>query len=131
MKIPAFRLRNLAICGGNPNDEPNFLLQAHGNDCKCDLTDLAHFNIIPVNKILRRELNMAYDEGVAQRLRDMLQKIPAVSERKMLGGIAFMVNGNMCVGVLKDTLMLRVGLTSIIMPLNGHTSGKWILPANQ
>jgi len=52
---------------------------------------------------------MAYDEGVAQRLRDVMQEIPGVEEKKMFGGLAFMVNGNMCAGVVKDTLMLRVG----------------------
>lgn len=52
---------------------------------------------------------MAYDEGVAQRLREGMQEIPGISEKKMFGGIAFMVHGNMCVGVVKDTLMLRVG----------------------
>ncbi len=52
---------------------------------------------------------MAYDEGVAQRLREVMQEIPGVEEKKMFGGIAFMVNGNMCSGVVKDTLMLRVG----------------------
>ncbi len=52
---------------------------------------------------------MAYDEGVAQRLREVMQEIPGVAEKKMFGGIAFMVNGNMCAGVVKETLMLRVG----------------------
>lgn len=52
---------------------------------------------------------MAYDEGVAQRLRDAYQHIPDVVEKKMFGGIAFMVEGHMSCGVVNDTLMVRVG----------------------
>ena len=52
---------------------------------------------------------MAYDEGVAQRVRETMQEYTGISEKKMFGGIAFMVNGNMCAGVVQDELMLRVG----------------------
>ncbi|WP_455209230.1 TfoX/Sxy family protein [Kaarinaea lacus] len=52
---------------------------------------------------------MAYEEGVAQRMREMMQGIPGVTEKKMFGGIAFMVNGNMCGGVVNNELMIRVG----------------------
>ena len=52
---------------------------------------------------------MAYDEGVAQRVREIMAGISVVTEKKMFGGIAFMVNGNMCVGIVKEQLMLRVG----------------------
>jgi TfoX/Sxy family transcriptional regulator of competence genes len=52
---------------------------------------------------------MAYDEAVAERVRGALGKIPGVAERRMFGGIAFMVRGNMCCGVIGDRLMLRVG----------------------
>jgi len=38
---------------------------------------------------------MAYDEGVAERLRDTYRSIPGVIEKKMFGGIAFMVDGHM------------------------------------
>lgn len=51
---------------------------------------------------------MAFDEGVAQRVREMMTDVSSVTEKKMFGGIAFMVNGNMCVGIVKDQLMLRV-----------------------
>lgn len=51
---------------------------------------------------------MAYDEMLAGRLRDALRGAGPVSEKKMFGGIAFMLNGNMCCGVVKDTLMVRV-----------------------
>ena len=52
---------------------------------------------------------MAYDEGVAQRLREALSDEDDVVEKKMFGGIAFMHRGNMCCGVVGDELMLRVG----------------------
>jgi hypothetical protein len=52
---------------------------------------------------------MAYDEGLAQRIRDHLDDRRDLSERKMFGGVAFMLGGNMCCGVVDDELMLRVG----------------------
>ena len=53
---------------------------------------------------------MAYDEGLAQRLRDYFDSQGiGVVEKKMFGGLAFMLDGNMCVGVLGETLMARVG----------------------
>jgi TfoX/Sxy family transcriptional regulator of competence genes len=52
---------------------------------------------------------MAYDDHLAERVRDLLSYRGDVEERKMFGGLAFMVGGNMCCGVLNDELMLRVG----------------------
>jgi TfoX/Sxy family transcriptional regulator of competence genes len=52
---------------------------------------------------------MAYDEGLAQRIRELLIDDPGMDEKRMFGGIAFMINGNMSVGVVKDSLMVRVG----------------------
>ena len=54
---------------------------------------------------------MAYEETVAERVRAALAAAgaPEVAERKMFGGLALMVNGHMCVGVLGEELMLRVG----------------------
>ncbi|NOZ10008.1 MAG: TfoX/Sxy family protein [Gammaproteobacteria bacterium] len=52
---------------------------------------------------------MAYDEGLAQRLRECLDQFPCVDEKKMFGGLAFMVNGNMSVGIVKTRLIVRVG----------------------
>ena len=51
---------------------------------------------------------MAYSEILAERVRDALADIPHVTEQKMFGGIAFMVNQKMCVTVGKDRIMLRV-----------------------
>lgn len=52
---------------------------------------------------------MAYDKGLAQRVREILQDSPNVEEKKMFGGLCFMVNRHMCCGVLDDKLMARVG----------------------
>ena len=52
---------------------------------------------------------MAYDEGTAERVREIVQGRPGISERKMFGGLAFMADGHMFVGVLAGTLMARVG----------------------
>ena len=52
---------------------------------------------------------MAYDEGVAERLREAFGTHPFMVEKKMFGGIAFMVTGHMCCGVVDETLMARVG----------------------
>ena len=52
---------------------------------------------------------MAYDTELAERIRRILRPHGNVSERKMFGGIAFMVGGNMACGVIHDELMVRVG----------------------
>jgi len=52
---------------------------------------------------------MAYDEGLAQRLREHFAETRGVSEKKMFGGLAFLLRGNMCCGIVGDTLMARVG----------------------
>jgi hypothetical protein len=52
---------------------------------------------------------MAYDEVVADRIRRLLGQQKSLAERKMFGGLAFMVNGHMAVGVNADNLMVRVG----------------------
>lgn len=52
---------------------------------------------------------MAYDEGLAQRVRDLLVEHAGVTERRMFGGLAFLLRGNMCCGIVKDDLMVRVG----------------------
>ena len=55
---------------------------------------------------------MAYDEGVAQRVREALADESHVVEKKMFGGIAFMLRGNMCCGVVGEELMVRIGRDS-------------------
>jgi TfoX/Sxy family transcriptional regulator of competence genes len=52
---------------------------------------------------------VAYDEELADRVRRALAPREGLSEKKMFGGIAFMLHGNMSCGVEKDQLMVRVG----------------------
>ncbi|MBW3581477.1 MAG: TfoX/Sxy family protein [Euryarchaeota archaeon] len=50
---------------------------------------------------------MAFDETLAERVRKRLDAVP-FEERKMFGGLAFMVNGHMCCGILNDRLVVRL-----------------------
>ena len=52
---------------------------------------------------------MAYDEGLAERLREIFADRYDMDEKRMFGGLAFMVHGHMCCGIVGDTLMARVG----------------------
>lgn len=51
---------------------------------------------------------MAYDEQLAERVLQELADRPGLSERKMFGGVGFMLNGNMCCGVSGDELIVRL-----------------------
>jgi hypothetical protein len=55
---------------------------------------------------------MAYDTAIADDIRARIGNHPGLSEREMFGGIAFMINGNMAVGVSGGELMVRVGKDS-------------------
>ena len=52
---------------------------------------------------------MSFDEGLGERIREVLGERSDVSEKRMFGGLAFLVRGRMCVGIVKDDLMVRVG----------------------
>lgn len=52
---------------------------------------------------------MPYDHALAERVRDALGARVDVTEKEMFGGLAFLVNGAMAVGILGDDLMVRVG----------------------
>jgi TfoX/Sxy family transcriptional regulator of competence genes len=52
---------------------------------------------------------MAYNEALAERVRTELLDVPEVDEKRMFGGVTFMVSGQMCCGVLKDELIVKVG----------------------
>lgn len=53
---------------------------------------------------------MAFDEGLAERVRGLVAHEPDISERKMFGGLCFMTNGTMCFGIVGSELMVRVGV---------------------
>ena len=52
---------------------------------------------------------MAYDEGLAQRVREQLQHRDDLEEKRMFGGLCILLSRHMCCGILGDTLMARVG----------------------
>jgi TfoX/Sxy family transcriptional regulator of competence genes len=52
---------------------------------------------------------VAFDETLGDRIRELLEPRRDITERKMFGGLAFMVNGNMFVGLAGEDLMVRVG----------------------
>ena len=51
---------------------------------------------------------MSYDEKLANRIRERLADLPNVEEKKMMGGLVFMYNDKMCVGIIKGELMCRI-----------------------
>jgi TfoX/Sxy family transcriptional regulator of competence genes len=52
---------------------------------------------------------MAFNEELAARVRDVLTDVPDVGERRMFGGLAFLVGGHMACGIVGADLMLRLG----------------------
>ena len=68
----------------------------------------------PLNRSVRRraflhcEPTMAFDERLADRIRGSLGRRKGLVEKKMFGGVAFLLNGNMCVGVHKSELIVRL-----------------------
>lgn len=50
---------------------------------------------------------MAYDEGMAERVREVLAGTRGITEKKMFGGLCFLLHGNMLVGVSKRGLLIR------------------------
>ncbi len=54
---------------------------------------------------------MAYNEKIADRIREAIMDLPKVEEKFMFGGVCFMVNDKMCVGVVKDEMMCRIDPT--------------------
>ena len=61
---------------------------------------------------------VAYDEKLADRVRKALSGRKGFTEKKMFGGVAFMLHGKMCCGVLKDELVVRVGAERYVKALS-------------
>jgi TfoX/Sxy family transcriptional regulator of competence genes len=81
---------------------------------------------------------MAYDEALADRIRDVLVGTPTLEEKKMFGGIGFMIRGHMAVGIMsKGELMVRTTpeRTPVLLAkpnakgfeMNGRVMNGWIL----
>ena len=61
---------------------------------------------------------MAYDDKLAERIRSVLKRRRDFAEKKMFGGLAFLHNGNMCCGVIKKDLVLRLGKDGVTKALD-------------
>lgn len=80
---------------------------------------------------------MAYDKGLAQRVREILEEEPGFDEKKMFGGVCFLLFGNMICGIIRDDLIVRVGadkyLEAMKMPhtrkfdLTGKPLKGWVM----
>ena len=80
---------------------------------------------------------MAYDEGLATRVREVLGELPGLTEKQMFGGLAFLLGGNMACGVRGDELMVRMAPEAAAAALEepathpfemaGRTSRGWVL----
>ncbi len=64
---------------------------------------------------------MAYNEQLASRVRERLTELPEVEEKEMMGGLVFMVNDKMCVGIIKNDMMCRIdpGFHEKAVEMNG------------
>lgn len=65
-------------------------------------------NFIKFVRQLKNKYTMAYNESLADRIRNALGHLSNVEEKHMFGGVCFMVNDKMCVGVVKDDMMCRI-----------------------
>ena len=73
---------------------------------------------------------MAYDAELATRIRARLGERQDIAEKKMFGGVAFLINGNMCCGVWRNDLILRLGPEAAAEYL-GHPDVKDFDPAGK
>lgn len=51
---------------------------------------------------------MPFDESLSNKIRESLAHLPKVEEKYMFGGVCYMLNDKMCVGVVKDEMMCRI-----------------------
>lgn len=66
---------------------------------------------------------MAYDEKLSLRIRVLLANVSGLEEKKMFGGVGFLVNGNMACGVHKNSLIVRVGPEKYMAALSNEHAG--------
>ena len=63
---------------------------------------------------------MAYSESLARRVRHVLVPYRGITEKKMFGALGFLMNGNLCVGVWKSSLIVRLGPEQAKAALEEH-----------
>lgn len=84
---------------------------------------------------------MAYDEGLEQRVMELMEDKPGIVRKKMFGGVCFLLYGNMVCGIIKDDLIVRVGLeryeASLKLPhtrkfdLTGKYMKGWVMVSSE
>jgi hypothetical protein len=84
---------------------------------------------------------VAFDEALAGRIRDVLSGIERLDEKRMFGGVAFLINGNMCCGVHGEDVILRLDPGSAegalrephvrVFDLTGRPMKGWLLVGSQ
>lgn len=84
---------------------------------------------------------MAYDEVLAERVRELLEDTDVAVAKKMFGGLVFTVQGNTVVGVVGDELLVRVGPDSTPQALarpgarpyefRGRVSKGWVMVSGE
>jgi TfoX/Sxy family transcriptional regulator of competence genes len=82
---------------------------------------------------------MAFSEALASRVRQALARKKGIEEKKMFGGIGFLLNGNMLVGIWKESLIVRLGdeqgAQALLEPhvsefnITGRSMKGWVLVA--
>jgi len=80
---------------------------------------------------------MPFDEMLALRIRTMLGPLPGLEEKKMFGGVGFLLNGNMACGVHKNDFIVRVGAANYaealsqphtrVFDLTGRPMAGWVM----
>ena len=84
---------------------------------------------------------MSYDKGLAQRVREIVEEEPGYDEKKMFGGICFLIDGNMACGILHDDIIIRVGIDNYeeslrlpntrIFDITGKPMRGWVLVSSE
>ncbi|MEI2715024.1 MAG: TfoX/Sxy family protein [Nocardioides sp.] len=115
--------------------ETGFALLNH-RGCFALLIHRGCFALLNHRGWIRHDDVMAYDEALAARIRDFLADEPGLTEKKMFGGIGFMLHGNMAAGAgSKGQLILRSDPKRIDdfveehirpMEMNGRAMGGWL-----
>jgi TfoX/Sxy family transcriptional regulator of competence genes len=74
---------------------------------------------------------LAYNQKLANRIRDAFDKLPNVEEKEMMGGLTFMYNDKMCVGIFKEELISRVDPALHDAAIEKWVAGLWTLTSDQ
>lgn len=74
---------------------------------------------------------MAFDERLVDRIRESLVDLEKVEEKNMFGGVCFMVDDKMCIGVVKDEMMCRIDPEMDEIVLEKQDAAEWILRGNR